>query len=100
MDIYGFGNQKINGSKYNLMKSYKYCICPENSIGYGYETEKIPESWMSGCIPLGYFNNPFGDFNSQLFADVSDPNTFLYKKSLLKKRPSLNKIESYVKNVL
>ncbi len=100
VDIYGLGNQHIDSTKHSIMSNYKYCICPENSIGYGYETEKLPESWMSGCIPLGYFNNPFGDFNTRLFSDINDPNTFLNEKSLLDKRPSLKKIESYVKNIL
>ena len=40
--------------KRDLLKKYKYCLCPENSISPGYYTEKIPEAYISGSIPISY----------------------------------------------
>lgn len=39
-------------SKYELIKEYKYCVCFENTIKDGYITEKIPEAFYAGCIPI------------------------------------------------
>lgn len=50
------------GRKYDLLKTYQYAIATENSTGYGYETEKLPEARVAGCIPLGYIGAPLGDF--------------------------------------
>jgi hypothetical protein len=38
--------------KIQFLEDYVINICPENSIGDGYLTEKLFECVMSGCIPL------------------------------------------------
>ena len=55
----GFGkvfNQdtRRSGGKYVLSKKYTYALCPENSIGPGYITEKIPEAYYAGCVPIAW----------------------------------------------
>ena len=40
--------------KRDLLMSYQYCLCPENSISPGYYTEKIPEAYISGAIPITF----------------------------------------------
>lgn len=55
------------GQKASYLERYRYCVVTENSVGYGYETEKVPEAWMAGCIPIGYVANPMGDFNPKSF---------------------------------
>jgi hypothetical protein len=61
--IEGFGkafNFKIHNHsqsgflKRDLLSNYQYCFCPENSLAPGYYTEKIPESYISGSIPITY----------------------------------------------
>lgn len=82
-------------SKRALLKHYKYCFCPENSISPGYYTEKIPESYISGAIPIAYCDrtvnidfaassflnlNDFihsNEFNKQAFCDAINSNTLL-----------------------
>ena len=39
-------------SKRELLTDYQYCFCPENSLAPGYYTEKIPEAYISGSIPI------------------------------------------------
>lgn len=41
-----------NDDKINFLKKYKYNICPENSKGINYFTEKIFQSFECGCIPI------------------------------------------------
>lgn len=38
--------------KEDFLSNYRFCICPENSLGDGYITEKVFESIASGCIPI------------------------------------------------
>lgn len=51
--------------KKNCIKQFRYNICPENSIQYGYTTEKVFQSVEAGCTPI-YWGAPF-------ILDVIDP---------------------------
>lgn len=53
----GFGkafteDTRLQGGKYDLCLNYRFALCPENSIGPGYITEKIPEAFYAGCVPI------------------------------------------------
>lgn len=47
-----FDNDDRTRPKMPRMEKYRFSLCPENSIGDGYITEKIPEAFHSGCIPI------------------------------------------------
>jgi len=97
MDIYGGAGMAFQGPKLDVMKDYKYAFCVENSVGFGYDTEKLPEAWVAGCIPVGVYLNPFSDFNSAVVhINPIDPTSYEHI-SLLKTEPSLHEIEAYVK---
>lgn len=99
-DIFGSAGSKLEGSKLDKMQQYKFAFCPENSAGFGYETEKIPEAWVAGCIPIGIFLNPFSQFNPNLQnIDPHNPDTFKNIK-LLESEPSLIEIENYVRTII
>ena len=38
--------------KFEFMKDYQFCVCPENSEGDGYTTEKLFHALACGCIPV------------------------------------------------
>jgi hypothetical protein len=40
--------------KRDLLRQYQYCLCPENSLAAGYFTEKIPEAYIAGAIPITF----------------------------------------------
>ena len=46
--------------KQSYLKQYQFNICPENTQGEGYVTEKLFQSFQSGCIPIynGYCDDP------------------------------------------
>lgn len=58
-DLYGKGWDTLPtwkgviGSKWEILKNYKFNICYENMKDqYGYITEKIFDSFVSGCVPI------------------------------------------------
>ena len=46
-------------------------MCPENGLYPGYYTEKIPEAFYSGCLPITWADeNIVADFNSRAFLNL------------------------------
>lgn len=85
-----------NGEKLELLKSYRFCITSENSVGFGYETEKNLEARIAGCIPVGYIQNPFSDFNPDAFFFTPPVERVSLLPPLLRKEPSLNALFEYL----
>lgn len=44
--------EKYGDRKLDYLKQFKFNICPENTNTKGYVTEKLLESFQSGCIPI------------------------------------------------
>lgn len=82
----------FNNDKIEYLKDFKFNICPENAISDGYITEKLFDSFKSGCIPI--YN---GDENIEL--DLVNKNALLFFKKdednteVLKEIEKLNKDE-------
>jgi hypothetical protein len=78
--IAGFGpffNQAIKNhhsshfEKRELLQEYAFNLCPENHLFPGYYTEKIPESFLSGALPLSWVDaNVCADFNPAAFINL------------------------------
>jgi alpha(1,3/1,4) fucosyltransferase len=65
VDLYGpISGRAFKGSKYDLLRTYRFNLCFENSIFPGYYTEKMLQAWVGGCVPL-YYSDPWYsvDFN-------------------------------------
>ena len=71
-DIFGRKTQKFEGPKKELLKKYLWCLCPENKPHKGYITEKIPEAFAAGCIPVTYCDPSTlsEDFNSNAVVNL------------------------------
>lgn len=82
IQVDGFGrafNKQINNHnesgffKEDILRDYMFCLCPENSMYPGYYTEKIPESFAAGCIPVGWADqNLMVDFRAGSFINLAD----------------------------
>ena len=60
-------------TKRRLLEAYQYSFCPENSIAPGYYTEKIPESFACGAIPIAYAEPHVAiDFQPRALLNVYD----------------------------
>lgn len=92
VDVFGKNTKPWSGSKHDLIKKYKYCFVAENSLGYGYETEKLPEAWNAGCIPVGYHNCDPSAFNYNAILFQSESSI-----PLLKEKPDLKNLIDYIK---
>ena len=63
--------------KKEVIKKFAFNLCPENSLYPGYYTEKIPESFQSGALPLGWTDsNVCADFNPKAFINL-EPMAYL-----------------------
>ncbi|WP_340300728.1 glycosyltransferase family 10 domain-containing protein [Roseobacter sp. HKCCD5988] len=77
--------------KNNILKKYRYNVCPENSLGPGYYTEKVVEAYAAGCIPIYWCDqNCSIDFNKNSFINSYDyVNIRGYDLSILNKKQRL-----------
>ena len=111
-----FDNNTKEQPKLGVMERYCYSLCPENSIGDGYITEKVPEAFHSGCIPIAWcrpddlqedFNpkavvNLYGlgdDEVKDLLSELAAGGQFfssLIREPLLLARPSLVSLVNFI----
>ncbi|MEL6450469.1 MAG: glycosyltransferase family 10 [Pseudomonadota bacterium] len=53
-DAFGRKVRPTNLAKRDLLAPYAYNLCPENRAAQGYITEKTPEAFLCGCVPITY----------------------------------------------
>lgn len=101
--------------KKDILQNYAFNLCPENAIYPGYITEKIPEAFASGCLPISYVDKTVSvDFNSEAFLNLLNvehqdlknlvnQNLFFKKyidQPLINKKPNLNKLKIFCQKIL
>jgi hypothetical protein len=105
--------------KFEISQDYKFVYAFENDLYPGYVTEKAPEAWATGAVPLYWGMDPHGYLNPKAMincADFSSLETFVdhvqevskskdlwesYASSpFLQKRPNLDEVKSLLKRVL
>jgi len=119
----GYGNmfnRPLRKSKFDLLKDYKFSLCPENSIYDGYVTEKLIDAYAGGTVPIYSGDasvaedfNYMAFLNYQEFRDMSrfteyvrgwDTNPEMYKHTyqhpLLTKEPSLDDAIAFVRSIV
>ena len=114
-----FGNVLLQ-SKFEVLPSFRFCLCPENGVYPGYHTEKIVDAWYGGCIPLYSGDrllsldfNPAALVNYQDYLDTarflaevrrldSDPVALaaMYAQPLLLRRPSLDPLLNFLREAV
>lgn len=59
-------------AKKDILQDYAFNLCPENSMYPGYYTEKIPEAFMAGCLPITWVDsNVAADFNPNAMLNLA-----------------------------
>ena len=104
-------------NKRDILQSYAFNLCPENGIHPGYVTEKIPEAFAAGCLPITFVDESVSvDFNPKAFINLGPmaKNSFeelgkiLQSKALLEayteeplmtQIPSLRNLKKFLQNV-
>jgi len=123
VDCYGaaFRRTTLTGRRFTKMEVSQdnvFALCPENSMYPGYYTEKIPDAFACGCIPITWCDpNVRHDFNPRALINMADfadtgyvgglraatqPRALeeLREQPLLLKRPSLDGIKEFLLRVL
>ena len=82
IEIDGFGkffNSKImnhnssNFIKIDVLKKYRYNLCPHNLLLPGYYDEKIPDAYYSKTLPITWCDqNVSKDFNPNCFINLNE----------------------------
>ena len=83
-DLYGKKYTPITTEKKRLLSQYQINLCPENFVAQVYITEKIPEAFLSGCIPVSYCNpdDLLLDFNPKAVVNLYGLSGFQIRKKL------------------
>ncbi len=59
--------------KKDILANYAFNLCPENGIHSGYVTEKIPEAFAAGCLPITCVDGTVDvDFNRKAFINLKE----------------------------
>ena len=105
-------------SKADVLQQFAFNLCPENQLYPGYYTEKIPESFLSGALPLTWVDaNVCADFNPKAFINLEpmawqnfEPLQSLLTsrqylgsfcdQALLIKQPRLDEAKIFIQNIL
>jgi len=123
VDVYG-GIARNSGKKAALEKfetaqKYKFVFAFENDLFPGYVTEKAPEAWATGAVPLYWGSDPSGYLNQEAMLNlanyqnldkftkrVSEVSDDLHlwqsiaNQPILKKRPNLDEVLSVIRTAL
>lgn len=104
--------------KFDELQNFAFNLCPENGMHPGYYTEKIPEAFMAGCLPITWADeNVKVDFNPHAFINLapmsakffSELSDILHSKNiltsyaeqpLLLKRPSIEALKKFIQSIL
>jgi len=119
----GYGNmfnRPLRKSKFDLLKDYKFSLCPENSIYDGYVTEKLIDAYAGGTVPIyngdlsvgaelnddAFFNYQWDMRMDWLIEHLSEVNeniyTYkaMYEQPLLKESPKLDDAIAFVRSIV
>jgi hypothetical protein len=96
VEKYGKIGTSFSSNKLDLLKEYKYAIYDENTLGYGYVTEKLPEIIAAGNVPLTIGMPP-----ESLFEPINVMHCGkMHKLYKLSQKPSMTAIESSIRMYL
>jgi len=103
--------------KFEISQDYKFVFAFENDLYPGYVTEKVPEAWATGAVPLYWGSDPANLLNQEAFINLAnfktledfvervrevDDNDELWSKiasqPLLQNKPSLDQVMSVLRN--
>jgi hypothetical protein len=109
-------HHQSNFLKKDVLEKYAFNFCPENSIYPGYVTEKIPEAFASGCIPItivdfsaydelnsnGFINlmEYESPFSIQNIANIKSKIIEIADYPLMSNRPSLCTVKVFIKKII
>lgn len=104
--------------KYDELQKVAFNLCPENGMHPGYYTEKIPEAFMAGCLPITWVDeNVKTDFNPNAFINLapmshnhfSELQEILHSQKILSayaeqalilNKPSIEPLKNFIRSII
>jgi hypothetical protein len=104
-------------AKFDELQNFAFNLCPENGMHPGYYTEKIPEAFMAGCLPITWADeNVKADFNPKAFINLAPMSATHFAElpdilhsaaslseyagqALLIQKPSLEPLQRFLRNI-
>jgi hypothetical protein len=104
--------------KLDVCRDKQFALCPENSMSPGYYTEKIPDAFATGCIPITWCDeNVRHDFNPEAIINLArfastgyveglrkslEPHSLasIREQPLLLHRPTLDGIRAFLTKII
>jgi hypothetical protein len=123
VDVFGGiarnSSKKAASEKYATSQQYKFVFAFENDLFPGYVTEKAPEAWATGAIPLYWGSDPLGYLNQEAMVNLANYQNLekftqrvgeisndlqewqsIANQPILNKRPNLDEVVSVIRNAL
>ena len=123
VDVFGGISRNENSSKalekYRTAQDYKFVFAFENDLYPGYVTEKAPEAWATGAIPLYWGLDSANSFNPNALLNLTNFNSLeeyvsevekvakspqrwsaIASQPLIYKKPSLEKVIKVLQTAL
>src|SRR5690606_2295704 len=111
-DVSWYGQESIDRpyykgpakNKLEVLQKARFCICPENCYdevySHGYFSEKMPDAWFGGCVPLyiGCYNIDELNIPKECYIDLRDFVKKTKEKTKILYSELHNKINSFREN--
>jgi hypothetical protein len=76
LTIYGRSVGNFVADKIIASTNFGFQVCPENDVYPGYVTEKIPEAYLAGNIPIWIGSDVHCTFNKNAYVDITGLNSY------------------------
>jgi hypothetical protein len=123
VDVFGGiarnSTKKAALEKFETAQKYKFVFAFENDLFPGYVTEKAPEAWATGAVPLYWGSDPSGYLNKKALINLANYENLdqfvnrvaevsrdakqwesIASQPILKKRPALDDVLSVLRRAL
>jgi hypothetical protein len=72
VDVFGSAARNYEESKFDIAQRYRFVFAFENDLFPGYVTEKAPEAWATGAVPLYWGSDPAGFLNQDSLINLAN----------------------------
>ncbi len=72
VDVFGSSVGRPVAAKADVATDYRFMLCFENDVYPGYVTEKAPQAWWCGCVPVWRGSDRAGLLNPDALLNLDD----------------------------
>jgi hypothetical protein len=72
VEVFGAATGRPIRDKLTISRNFRYALCFENDLYPGYITEKVPEAWRAGAIPIWWGMDSGGELNRTAMINAAE----------------------------